>query len=58
LHQSPVDLAATAEAIVKIGNAALACGDSLLSLEINPLVAYAERVEAFDGLMVWADESP
>jgi acetate---CoA ligase (ADP-forming) len=52
----PVDIEATADAIVKIGRAALAFGDELVSLEINPLMAYADRVEALDGLMVWADD--
>jgi hypothetical protein len=51
----PVDRMALARAIVAIGNAALALGPTLVSLEVNPLLASADRVEALDGLAVWDD---
>ena len=51
----PVDRAALAAAIAAIGNAALALGPRLVSLEINPLLATAEGVEALDALTVWED---
>ncbi|WP_221793950.1 acetate--CoA ligase family protein [Aquisediminimonas sediminicola] len=49
-----VDRDALAEAIVGIGNAALALGPDLLSLEVNPLLARPEAVEALDALVGWA----
>lgn len=48
-----VDRAALAKIIVAIGNAALALGPDLVSLEINPLLAFDGRIEALDGLTVW-----
>lgn len=50
-----VDRKALTEVIVKIGNAALDLDDALVSLEINPLLAVGDRIEALDGLAVWAD---
>ncbi len=47
------DLDAVADAVVKIGNAALALGPSLQSLEVNPLSVNGSRVEALDALAVW-----
>lgn len=52
---APVDLEAVAEAVVAIGDAALALGSDLAALEINPLLADGARVEALDGLTVWAE---
>ena len=49
----PVDRPAVAKAIVAIGNAALALGPDLASLEVNPLLVDGSRVEALDGLTVW-----
>jgi hypothetical protein len=40
---------------VAIGNAALALGPDLVSLEINPLLVQGDRVEALDGLTVWEE---
>lgn len=48
------DLDAIAAAVVRIGDAALALGSSVASLEINPLLVDGARVEALDGLVVWA----
>lgn len=53
-----VDRQALARTVVAIGQAALALGPDLLSLEINPLLADGARIEALDGLTEWstADE--
>lgn len=53
----PVDRQAIAEVVARIGDAALALGPDLVSLEINPLLATDERVEALDGLAVWDDDA-
>ena len=47
---APVDRAALAEVVVRIGDAALALGDALETLEINPLCAAGDRIEALDAL--------
>ncbi len=49
------DLDAVADAVVKIGEAALALGPGLQSLEVNPLVVNGSRVEALDALAVWTE---
>jgi acetate---CoA ligase (ADP-forming) len=51
----PVNIPAAADAIAKIGNAALALGPQLAALEINPLLAYEGKIEALDALAIWAD---
>ncbi|WP_084197275.1 acetate--CoA ligase family protein [Solimonas soli] len=48
-----VDRASLAKVIVAIGKAALALGPDLVSLEINPLLAFDGGIEALDGLTVW-----
>jgi acyl-CoA synthetase (NDP forming) len=50
----PVNIAAAADAIARIGDAALALGPDLAALEVNPLLAYDGQIEALDGLAVWA----
>lgn len=52
-----VDRTAVAKVIVAIGDAALALGSQLVSLEINPLRASGERVEALDGWAEWSASS-
>ncbi|OYW25197.1 MAG: hypothetical protein B7Z44_19590, partial [Caulobacter sp. 12-67-6] len=52
---TPVDRAALARTIVAVGEAALALGPGLVSLEVNPLLAEGSRIEALDGLAVWED---
>jgi acyl-CoA synthetase (NDP forming) len=52
---SPIDRAVLARAVVAIGDAALALGDDLESLEVNPLRASGTEVEALDGLVIWSD---
>lgn len=49
-----VDRLAAANVIVAIGDAALALGPQLVSLEINPLRASGERIEALDGWAEWS----
>jgi acyl-CoA synthetase (NDP forming) len=49
-----VNIDALASIIARIGNAAIALGPTLASLEINPLRAAPDRIEALDGLAVWA----
>ncbi|MBU6266610.1 MAG: acetate--CoA ligase family protein [Sphingomonadales bacterium] len=55
---APVDLDRLADVIVAIGDAALALGADLAALEINPLFASAERIEALDALASYAPASP
>jgi hypothetical protein len=42
--------------VARIGDAALALGSSLASLEVNPLLATATGAEALDALAVWEDD--
>jgi succinyl-CoA synthetase beta subunit len=53
--QPGADRRAIARAIRAIGDAALALGPDLVSLEVNPLLARAAQVEALDALAVWDD---
>ena len=48
-----VDRAAVAKAVVRIAEAAQLLGDGLDTLEINPLRAGEEGVEALDALAIW-----
>jgi succinyl-CoA synthetase beta subunit len=50
------DLDAVAEAIARIGDAALAFGPDLAALDINPLWVRGGQVEALDALCVWQVE--
>jgi len=52
----PVDLPRLADVVTRIGEAALALGAALDTLEVNPLLAAGCRVEALDALAV--DRSP
>jgi len=47
-----VDLETLADAITRIGAAALALGDEFEALEVNPLFAMGNKVEALDALVV------
>lgn len=53
-----IDRMALAHVIARIGDAALDLGPDLLSLEINPLLVDGDRIEALDGLVVWAEGTP
>lgn len=50
-----IDRSAVAQAVAAIGDAALALGPQLVSLEINPILVSGSRVEALDALAVWDD---
>ena len=51
-----IDRQAAAEAVARIGDAALALGPALASLEVNPLRATATGAETLDALAVWTEE--
>jgi acyl-CoA synthetase (NDP forming) len=51
----PVDLDRLADAIVAIGDAAIALGPELAVLEVNPLWVNGAEMEALDGLAVWRE---
>lgn len=53
-----VDRAGLVEAIVRIADAFMAHSSSLASLEVNPLLASPERVEALDALVIAAEAFP
>ncbi|SFV00239.1 acetate--CoA ligase family protein [Pseudoduganella namucuonensis] len=48
------DLDRLAEVIAAIGDAALALGDSLVTLEVNPLWVRGGDIEALDGLVIYS----
>jgi acetate---CoA ligase (ADP-forming) len=51
----PVDLAALATSVVRIGEAALALGPDLEVLEVNPLLVNDDGIEALDALVLWKE---
>ncbi|WP_426502284.1 acetate--CoA ligase family protein [Dactylosporangium sp. McL0621] len=51
---TPADLGAVAAAVARVGDLALALGDDLESLEINPLRVDGDVVEALDAVVTWA----
>jgi acyl-CoA synthetase (NDP forming) len=51
----PVDLGRLALMIARIGDAALALGPELETLEVNPLLAHGSQIEALDALTVWTE---
>lgn len=50
------DLEAVADAVVRIGEAAMALGDDLAALEVNPLFVASSQVEALDALAVFSGD--
>jgi succinyl-CoA synthetase beta subunit len=50
-----VDRDEVARVVAVIGDAALALGPQLVSLEINPILVSGTRIEALDALAVWDD---
>jgi succinyl-CoA synthetase beta subunit len=50
---APADLAALAAVIARTGDLALALGDDLESLEINPLRVDGAAIEALDAVVTW-----
>ena len=51
---APADRDALAAVIARVGDLALALGDDLESLEINPLRVDGAAVEALDAVVTWA----
>ncbi|MBP2367747.1 acetate--CoA ligase family protein [Pseudonocardia parietis] len=49
----PADLDALAEVVARVGDLALALGDDLESLEINPLHVSGSTIEALDAVITW-----
>lgn len=49
----PADLEAVADAVVRIGDAALGFGPDLAALDVNPLWVRGSHVEALDALCIW-----
>ena len=49
----PADLDALAAVVARIGDLALALGDELLALEVNPLRVDGSTVEALDAVVTW-----
>jgi succinyl-CoA synthetase beta subunit len=47
------DMDTLAAVIARIGDAAVALGDDLEALEVNPLWVRGAEVEALDALAVW-----
>jgi acyl-CoA synthetase (NDP forming) len=54
---APVDIAKLADAVVRIGDAALALGPTLDTLEVNPLLADGGRIEALDALATYTQDN-
>ncbi len=52
---APADLDALAAVIARVGDLALALGDGLAALEINPLRVDGAVIEALDALVTWKD---
>jgi acyl-CoA synthetase (NDP forming) len=52
---APADRDALAAVIARIGDLALALGDSLESLEVNPLLIDGDRIEALDAVVTWRE---
>jgi acyl-CoA synthetase (NDP forming) len=52
---APADLDALAAVIARVGDLAVALGDDLAALEVNPLRADGAVIEALDALVTWKD---
>jgi acetate---CoA ligase (ADP-forming) len=55
---APADLGALSTVIARIGDLALALGDDLESLEVNPLWVDGATVEALDAVVTWTRHRP
>jgi succinyl-CoA synthetase beta subunit len=49
----PADLPALGAVIARIGDVALALGEELESLEVNPLRVDGSQIEALDAVVTW-----
>ena len=54
---APADREVLTAVIARIGDLALALGDDLTSLEVNPLLAHGARIEALDAVVTWKEAS-
>jgi acyl-CoA synthetase (NDP forming) len=54
---APADRDALTAVIARIGDLALALGDALESLEVNPLLVDGARIEALDAGLTWREHS-
>jgi acyl-CoA synthetase (NDP forming) len=54
---APADLDGLTAVIARIGDLALALGDSLGSLEVNPLLVDGARIEALDAVLTWREHN-
>ena len=54
---APADREALTAVIARIGDLALALGDDLTSLEVNPLLVNGARIEALDAVVTWKEAS-
>jgi len=52
---APADLDALAAVIARVGDLALALGEDLAALEVNPLRVDGPVIEALDALVTWKD---
>jgi succinyl-CoA synthetase beta subunit len=50
---APADLEALSAVIARIGDLAVALGENLESLEVNPLWVDGARIEALDAVVTW-----
>ena len=50
---APADHGALAAVIARVGDLALALGDDLESLEVNPLLVDGATIEALDAAVTW-----
>ncbi|MDR7085032.1 acyl-CoA synthetase (NDP forming) [Arthrobacter ginsengisoli] len=55
--EAPVDLAQLTDAVLSLADVAAALGGDFQSIEVNPLRADHQTVEALDALILWADEA-
>ncbi|MGW6769658.1 acetate--CoA ligase family protein [Streptomyces sp. NPDC055037] len=53
---TPADLDTLAEVVAGVGRLAVALGEDLAEIEINPLYVHGDRVEALDALVRWAEQ--
>jgi hypothetical protein len=54
---APADRDALTAVIARIGDLALALGEDLESLEVNPLLVDGTRIEALDAVVTWREHS-
>ena len=55
--RAAADRDALTAVIARIGDLALALGDDLESLEVNPLLVDGTRIEALDAVVTWREHS-